>query len=303
MSADIEELNRILIKGLKDEVTDDLIKYAKKKLFLSKTIIEKANSPLDPVDISITISDIKRYKTFVDTYLNDKRSMNIYALFNRFDKPIQTRNNIITSKYEHVKTLNSILYNLLNDIILMSNINENVTTYKGNIRPRLMSVLNVDHANNLKKIIKHTYPRLSLESIDQEIQNNMKKVLPFSLENQNIIYKYYLCKIYNKVKLIPRKMFESIIDTILSNITVSLDIIKTNNEIEKYKEKKAITDTFKQLDDESRNVEFLMKENKLGKWSIGLSKAIYKYDASEYKGEMDPMEEETENDDYVEDEE
>jgi len=76
------------------------------------------------------------------------------------------------------------------------------------------------------------------------------------------------------------------------------------------KEKKEITDKFKEMSDESRNVEFMLKQSKLGDWSLGLSKSIYKYnkdapskEQEDEEEEMDPIEEETEYEEYGDEEE
>jgi len=93
-------------------------------------------------------------------------------------------------------------------------------------------------------------------------------------------------------------------------LVIKVDIIKKNNEQAKYKEKKEITDKFKEMSDESRNVEFMLKQSKLGDWSLGLSKSIYKYnkdapskEQEDEEEEMDPIEEETEYEEYGDEEE
>ena len=97
-------------------------------------------------------------------------------------------------------------------------------------------------------------------------------------------------------------------------MVIKVDIIKKNNEQAKYKEKKEITDKLKELSEDSRNVEVLLKQSKLGDWSLGLSKSIYKYntkdDTTTKKNEdeenidnFDTIEENTEYEEYMDEEE
>ena len=65
------------------------------------------------------------------------------------------------------------------------------------------------------------------------------------------------------------------------------------------------------MNDDNRNVELLLKQSKLGDWSIGLSTAIYKYNAktedkkneANEEGDFDVIEENTEYEEYMDEEE
>ena len=112
-------------------------------------------------------------------------------------------------------------------------------------------------------------------------------------------------KIYKQFTHHHVKGLELMIQNILKYLTISIERIQKNNTNEKNKEKKEMTDMFKNLDDLGRNAEFLLKQQKLGRWSVGLTKSIFIYDASVVSDEadeapMDSMEEETENDEYLE---
>jgi hypothetical protein len=61
----------------------------------------------------------------------------------------------------------------------------------------------------------------------------------------------------------------------------------------KEKEKNIITDRFKEMTDEEREAENLLKNNKLGAWSKGLKKGIFEYDAENYDEEREAMERQT----------
>ena len=61
------------------------------------------------------------------------------------------------------------------------------------------------------------------------------------------------------------------------------------------------------MSDENREIEYILKEKKLGKWSEGLDKSIYKYSKDKYESlneieEMDDIIEDYENE-YVSKEE
>jgi hypothetical protein len=57
----------------------------------------------------------------------------------------------------------------------------------------------------------------------------------------------------------------------------------------KEKEKDMFTDRLQSMTDEQRNIENILKMNKLGMWSKGLSKSIREYDADNYDEEREVM--------------
>ena len=61
----------------------------------------------------------------------------------------------------------------------------------------------------------------------------------------------------------------------------------------KEKEKNIITDRFKNMTEEERDAENLLKNNKLGAWSKGLKKGVFAYDAENYDEEREAMERQT----------
>ena len=81
----------------------------------------------------------------------------------------------------------------------------------------------------------------------------------------------------------------------LSNTKKTTNILYDTimSKVRKAKEKEIedITDNFKLLNDDERNVEFLLKVNKLGRWSKGLSKGVTEYVMSEYDEDRAAMEE------------
>ena len=61
----------------------------------------------------------------------------------------------------------------------------------------------------------------------------------------------------------------------------------------KEKEKNIITDRFKNMTEEERDAEDLLKNNKLGAWSKGLMKGVFAYDAENYDEEREAMDRQT----------
>ena len=61
----------------------------------------------------------------------------------------------------------------------------------------------------------------------------------------------------------------------------------------KEKEKNLITDRFKEMNDEEREAENLIKNNKLGDWNKGLTKGVFAYEAENYDREREAMERQT----------
>ena len=82
------------------------------------------------------------------------------------------------------------------------------------------------------------------------------------------------------------KILESYKKTL--NITpeeVTKNVLKS-----KEKEKAKITATFRDLADEERKVENIMKNHSLGDWGIGQTRAIYEYDENQYDKEREELE-------------
>jgi len=134
-----------------------------------------------------------------------------------------------------------------------------------------------------------------------KLLNKLTKLIPNISKHQTVlksIYKYLFIliiytyfknsdeKTYKIYKIIINKYVDVIIKT-KKILNVSDSEIKTNIEKLKEKEKEEITKKFKDLKPEERQVENLLKENRLGEWSLGQTKALWKYDAIEYEKELE----------------
>jgi len=310
----LKKIDRILNPNYNSDITDEELneKYPEVTDELKKKVDDKLHSKLrlnpekkinKPTELD-ELSNSKDYKSKTEEYLRLNTELKLNYLFKKLDYVPKKRLNILQSKDEHDKRVYTILFNLLNEFILMSLMKDKTTYVNPNLRSYLNNILKKADSDKLLNIIRNTYM-----FNDTKIDIDMK--INFDLKTKIIMYKYYLCEIYKNSNLEQRAIYEEIIKTLTKNLVIKVDIIKKNNEQAKYKEKKEITDKFKEMTQESRNVEFLLKQNKLGDWSLGLSKSIYKYDGKENSDlpdpgeryEIDPLEEITEMEEYMYEEE
>ena len=85
--------------------------------------------------------------------------------------------------------------------------------------------------------------------------------------------------------------FLSVICASAGNLQMDLEEIKEKVNRSKEKEKDGITSFLKNMTDEEREIENLFKNNKLGRWSMGLQKGVSQYDPKTYDAERDAMDE------------
>tara|TARA_Y100001935_G_C16866093_1_gene295545 strand:+ start:45 stop:455 length:411 start_codon:yes stop_codon:yes gene_type:complete len=72
----------------------------------------------------------------------------------------------------------------------------------------------------------------------------------------------------------------------ISNSKIESNILKA-----KEQEKDNIRLNLKNLTNEQRDIENVMKKHKLGRWGFGRSRAVFEYDADQYDKERDEIEE------------
>lgn len=297
----LEKIKHIMDDDSYTEVSDELMKQVRQTLHSKKQIIDI--KPRIQVKEDIPLPNIKQYKKDIEEYLNTNAQLKLNKLFIKLDAKSKKRLHIVTSDDEQLKTSHSILFNLLSEIKMMSKMTSDQTYQEPKLRSYLESILKPSDKIKLKDIIHNSISLLEKKEIKDY---NMD--LSFPLKEQIIIYKYYLCDLYKTSTSKERSTYEDRIHILLKKLIVKLDVIKKNNEQAKYIEKKEITDRFKEMSDESRSVEFMLKQSKLGDWSLGLSKSIYKYSKEEQEGEpineeMDTLEEITEYEEYMDEEE
>ena len=275
-----EKKKRILKDAYTD--SDELDALVRKTLLQKRVLFEKEDVVEKPEHVwSITQETIAQYKREVAHYSIQINKSVLYKLLDKMKG---------RDKYS-----NSIFKNLWNDLVMISNRKKNITTYREPVlRKKLESLLNGKHAQVLKKTIERTYEDVfipNLFSIPPDIDL-------YSLEHQTILYKYALCEAYKQSDRIMKSKIDKVMTRILEHLNISIKKIEGNNEKERRKEKKDMTDMFKSLSDEDRKAEFLMKQHKLGQWNVGKEVYIYKADAYE-EPDMDKQEEITEYEEYI----
>lgn len=284
-----EKIRRILKKDYDAEPeTDKLIRNAlhRKKIWKEpKRVVEKPATP--------TLSDdtIKRYKRSIDDFVIQISKSIMYKFLDKFK-----------SKGERDVYVNTIFKNLWNDLIVVSYM-KNKSTYSNPSLRKKLNDLNPKHYNKLVHIIENTY-------VDLFIPSDLYSLVPDDIEGyripqQTILYKFALCEAYKTADKINRHKIDKYIKQILTHLNINIKKIETNNEKERRKEKKDITDGFKSLNDNERKAEYLMKTLKLGKWNVGSEIFRYKADAYDKIETKDPdaepldnIEEETEFEEY-----
>lgn len=91
-------------------------------------------------------------------------------------------------------------------------------------------------------------------------------------------------------------VFAQMTGTRISSTREALESMRRRLLVAKEKEKDQITNFLKNLTDEQREIENLMKNNKLGKWGKGQSKELYSYTKESYDAEMAELEAREAND-------
>lgn len=85
-------------------------------------------------------------------------------------------------------------------------------------------------------------------------------------------------------------VFAQIAGTRLTSTREAMESLRRRLLVAKEKEKDQITNYLKNMTDEQREIENLMKNNKLGKWAKGQSKELYSYTKESYDAEMAEIE-------------
>jgi len=105
------------------------------------------------------------------------------------------------------------------------------------------------------------------ETIMSGIEFDLKKIIANLLKSYLLIF-------------IKRKKIMN-----LTNLKIETNILKA-----KEQEKDGIRQNLKNLTEEQRTIENIMKNEKLGKWSFGQSKAVFEYDADQFDKEINEIE-------------
>jgi hypothetical protein len=71
------------------------------------------------------------------------------------------------------------------------------------------------------------------------------------------------------------------------NIDIPYSRINRRVNRSKEQEKKSITDFFKDMEKDERNIEMMLKKYKMGRWNLGQQKGVFQYDADMYRENRD----------------
>ena len=103
----------------------------------------------------------------------------------------------------------------------------------------------------------------------------------------------YVTEIYNSDDFDSKKRLVDVLFTLIQMINKNKETLNMTQEemyskLLKYKEteKSEITTYLRDISDELREIENVMKNNKLGKWSKGQTKGLVTYTADTYDGEV-----------------
>lgn len=234
-----------------------------------------------------------------------KKKVEEYSMAFHKSKLVKLFDNLKTTG-ERDSYVHMIFKNLWNDLIMISYMSKGLYTYSNpELRKKLKSLLHPKHLEKLLHIISHTYEDLFIPS---EVYGMVPPdIEEYTIAQKNIIYKYALCEAYTRAEHVSKKKMDKYMDSILTHLNINIKKIETNNEKEKRKEKKDITDMFKSQNENDRKAEYLMKTHKLGKWHVGTE--VFKYKATAYDWDapvdvnnpsepLDNVEEQTEYEEY-----
>ena len=168
--------------------------------------------------------------------------------------------------------------------------------YKGKVSKEMINnLVNVSN-ESIKDLIEDKMENEKALQLRRESESmKMEFVKPEEEQNDDDIITIDDDEIFNEEKgekLNREEIIKSstkLINIILRIISSQKKLInKTQNEIRfnvsrhVKAEKDKITKSFENMEDEERDVGNLMKNLRLGKWSVGLTKSLFKYDADVY---------------------
>jgi hypothetical protein len=209
---------------------------------------------------------------------------------------------------EHYCYMNNILWGIIIDILfyLPSKINQKLNYKDFNELICKSWKIDQSHYKDIKDIIlnnsfKSINDTINIDAFEKyrTIVNDMPHIE--NLEFKFNLYDNLLFMIY--ISTLSNVAFNKEIKTYYNSYINHLDMdhkeIHKKNEKDKRTEKKQITDKFRDMREEEREIEYELKLNKLGDWSIGLDKSIYKYSKDKYKSDVEDISQMVMNDESI----
>ena len=326
----LEELNSLYPD--KKQLLDEFLIILTKKLSLlekEEKVKENLEDPInmDYIDLyndllldhkksSEKDDEIKKIKS---KYLeNIKRKDSKYkkkGLF-PFLKFKKNKNNLyIDSMIEHYDYLKNLSYNCINELVrvfpnrIIKHVNHSV---KNNDDEIIGSMKNMDldykHYSDIDTfIIKYNVGSIDtikdneltqLYNKYNEIISHLPKLIFNTPEESFIVHYSILIDIYDSIVENPNlkeylKFLNEYYKKYLNYMNIDAYKIRNINNLSKQKEKEEITESFSKMTDEKREIEYILKEKKLGKWREGLDKSIYKYSKDKYESIKEDQDDDT----------
>ena len=126
-----------------------------------------------------------------------------------------------------------------------------------------------------------------MESLENLLDSDIAEKLDESVVKQIITGKRE--KIQSKIALLL-KSFINISEKHKDLLNISNKEIKDNILKAKEREKSKITKRFGDMSVDEREVQNIMKNQRLGRWSLGQTRALYQYDPDQYEKEREELE-------------
>jgi hypothetical protein len=232
--------------------------------------------------------------SYRDTPMNKKQLEKCLKFNTQFES--EKNNDIIPAEIEHYNFMNQILYNKIHQLIY-TNPEKIKTGYKPNtIVPKHWG-LHGFHTAMVKEYVSNYYSGIEKYYQDENMSKVLdlvdtgkyKRWLKHPIKNQkykNIFYYYIFVSIFKDYIALDNQMMNKYIGIIATFFAeedrTALNFSKKRIDFETSAAKKSEveikTEALGKLQKDARKAQNIMKELKLGEWSVGLGKSLFEYD-------------------------
>lgn len=212
----------------------------------------------------IIVNDVKIYSVFDASICNALFSYYLYSIIIEYINLENNREVIITNNVEELEQeFNKNISQSINSV-------QGVEGDEDEEEDKDDQYYSMSKATKKNKIASPENDELGIIG-NFDIIRGEKKALSMKIANLIIEFVNIICD--------NREKYEYDYDTIMDKVYRA-----------KEKEKKIITDNFKNLTDEERDIENVLKNNKLERWNVGLQKGLTQYVQDTYDNEREAME-------------
>jgi len=229
--------------------------------------------------------------------MRDKQLQKV-LMFNRTCRSDKI-NLVISPVIEHYTHMNQILYNKINALlhIFPEMIATDKTTLDKVVKKHWL--LAESHVTDVEDTVKAYYSGLLSLPHDERFKRDItipldryKNLMKINISNQetlNLLYHYIFVHIIFDYTTTKNKNVDTYLKTILKLfegqdkvLNYDSKSIEYEMKLSKKSETQIKTDYFKNLSEDERRSENVLKEHKLDKWGVGLQKSMFKYDKNTY---------------------